>query len=94
LRAEDARDFLAWGTAHLDTWRAEAPWGASAADPRIAFDKLLAVWALTRWPNEPCLMSHPYFVKHIGLESSIHGRGQRNDALFGGYQYRYDIGNA
>jgi hypothetical protein len=34
-------------------------------------------------------MSHPYFVKHVGIESSIHGRGQRNDALFGGPAYRY-----
>jgi hypothetical protein len=89
LRADDARDFLSWGTEHLETWRREAPWGASTADPSIAFDKLLACWALTRWPGQPCLMSHPYFVKHVGIESSIHGRGQRNDALFGGPAYRY-----
>jgi SAM-dependent methyltransferase len=83
LRGVDAADFLAWGTANLETW------GGFRGNPRIAFDKLLAAWALTRWPGQPCLMSHPLFVKHIGLRSSIHARAIGNDALFAGEHWRY-----
>jgi hypothetical protein len=89
LRAREAEQFLAWGRANLTTWRQTAPWGSSKADPMIAFDKLLAAWALTRWPSVPGVMSHPYFVNHIGTESSLHSRGRRNDGMFAGQEWSY-----
>jgi hypothetical protein len=89
LRLSDALDFAAWGAAHLQTWRRRTPWGSTSGDPRIAFDKFIAAWALTRWPGQPGLMSHPHFVKHVGLRSSIHGATMRNDAGFGGEAWAY-----
>lgn len=89
LRAADAKDFLDWGTSHLSTWVTETPWRGRGADPGIAFDKFVAAWATTRWPGVPGVISYPYFVKHIGDQSSIHARGVRNDAPFAGEAWRY-----
>lgn len=89
LRLSDAQDFAAWGHAHLQTWRRRTPWGSTTGDWRIAFDKFIAAWALTRWPGQPGVMSHPHFVKHVGLRSSIHTGTARNDAGFGGEAWAY-----
>lgn len=90
LRMDDALDFLAWGDAHLETWHKRVPWRSSLRlDPRVGFDKLVACWALTRWPKQPGLISHPYFVKHVGKASTIHARTVGNDALFAGPRWRY-----
>jgi SAM-dependent methyltransferase len=83
LRSADAADFLAWATANLETW------GGFRGNAAIAFDKLIASWALARWPGQPGVVSHPLFVKHIGLTSSIHARAIGNDALFAGEDWRY-----
>ena len=90
LRMTDARDFLAWGDANLKTWRSHTPWGSTGGDPNVGFDKFVAAWALTRWPNTPGMMSHPHFVKHIGIKSSLHARGVVNDAYFAGERWRYE----
>lgn len=89
LRRDDALDFLAWGTAHLTSWRRLAPWGGSPADPGIAWDKFIACWALTRWPNRPGVISHPHFVQHVGDDSSLHRYGARNDRPFAGEAWSY-----
>jgi len=89
LRREDAVAFLAWGTQHAKDWCRVTPWRNSSADPTIAFDKFVAAWATETWPRTPGVISHPYFVKHIGDKSSIHARGVRNDAPFAGEQWSY-----
>lgn len=83
LRMPDAQDFLAWADLNLETW------GGFRGNPRIAFDKLMAAWALHRWPDRPGVMSHPLFVQHIGDISSIHPRAARNDAFFAGARWTY-----
>lgn len=89
LRKADAEAVLAWGEAHRLTWRRLEPWGPSAADPGEAWDKLLATWALLTWPGQPGLASCPHFVRHIGVESSLHRFGPANDAWYGGDQWSY-----
>lgn len=93
LWQDEARQFLAWGRAHLKTWCPLAPWGRKQpynTDPGIAFDKFVATWALIHWPATPCVMSHPYFVKHIGDQSTLHRIGARNDRPFAGADWRYE----
>jgi len=93
LRTDDALDCIAWGRAHLRDWVRLAPWGrkyVALTDPTIGFDKLIATWALLRWPNVPGVMTHPYFVQHVGDQSSLHSKGIRNDKPFAGRQWRYD----
>lgn len=89
LRRTDAEDFLAWGRANLRTWRKSPQGGGSTADPLIAFDKFLACWSLTRWPGRPGVISQPYFVKHIGDQSSLHRFGARNDRFYAGDRWSY-----
>lgn len=92
LWQDEARDFLAWGKAHLETWVPLAPWGRQfpkLTDPHVAFDKFVATWALLNWPQVPGVMSFPYFVKHIGDASSLHSYGLRNDKPFAGDHWRY-----
>ncbi len=89
LRRDDAIDFLEWGTKHINSWCRTTSWRNPTANPGIAFDKFVAAWATAKWPRVPCVMSHPYFVNHIGNESSIHSRGVRNDAPFAGTAWRY-----
>lgn len=72
LRREDAKDFLAWGWANHGTWRGSGP---LSAKPGIAFDKFVATWALSRWPGRPGVLSWPFFVDHIGVQSSLHVTG-------------------
>jgi hypothetical protein len=81
LRAEDARRFAAWAAAHPLDWR---PKGAPYQHrPHDGFDKLLGYWALQDRPSVTHgLVSQPFFVRHIGVESSLHGRGIRRDAQF------------
>ena len=83
LRMADAQDFLAWADANLETW------GGFRGNAKIAFDKLMAAWALARWPTVPGVMSHPLFVQHIGDVSSIHPRAARMDGLFAGEAWRF-----
>lgn len=93
LWADEAADFLTWGRAHLKTWCPLAPWGRKHphnTDPGIAFDKFVATWALLKWPKVPGVMSHPYFVKHIGDQSTLHRYGARNDRPFAGADWRYE----
>lgn len=88
LRAADARRFAAWATAHPLDWR---PKGAPFQDrPHDGFDKLLGYWALQDRPSVTTgLVSQPFFVKHIGVQSSLHGRGVRMDAQFIGATQAY-----
>jgi hypothetical protein len=81
LRAEDARRFAAWATAHPLDWR---PKGAPFQHrPQDGFDKLLGYWALQDRPSVTTgLVSRPFFVKHLGTQSSLHSRGIRMDAQF------------
>ena len=83
LRMEDAQAFLVWADANLETW------GGFRGNPRIAFDKLMAAWALHRWPDRPGVLSHPFFVQHIGDISSLHPRAIRMDHLFAGAGWRF-----
>ena len=82
LRAEDARRFAAWAQAHPLDWR---PKGAPFQNrPHDGFDKLLGYWALQDRPEmRTGLVSRPFFVKHTGVQSSIHSRGVRRDEQFG-----------
>lgn len=81
LRAADARRFAAWATAHPLDWR---PKGAPFQDrPHDGFDKLLGYWALQDRPSMTTgLVSRPFLVKHLGVQSSLHSRGIRMDAQF------------
>lgn len=88
LRRDDARDFLAWATANLTTWRLPGK-----ADPGVAFDKLIAAWSLARWPNRPGVLSWPFFVDHIGRHSSIHDRGGMGPG-FAGRQWTFEGASA
>ena len=83
LRMADAQDFLAWSDANLETW------GGFRGNAKIAFDKLIASWALARWPGQPGVVSHPLFVRHVGLKSSLHPRAIGNDRLFAGAGWRF-----
>jgi len=88
LRAEDARDFAAWASAHPLDWR---PKDAPFQDrPTKGFDKLIGYWALQRWPKQTLgLVSRPMLVNHIGIGSTIHSHGLRNDQGFAGARFRY-----
>jgi hypothetical protein len=81
LRASDARRFAAWSEAHPLDWR---PKGAPYQNrPHDGFDKLLGYWALQDRPSMMTgLVSRPFFVKHLGVHSSLHGRGVTKDAQF------------
>lgn len=88
LRAADARRFAAWAMAHPLDWR---PNGAPFQHrPHDGFDKLLGYWALQDRPDVTTgLVSQPFFVKHLGVQSSLHGRGIRMDRQFIGAQQAY-----
>jgi hypothetical protein len=88
LRADDARRFAAWARQHPLDWR---PKGAPFQDrPHDGFDKLLGYWALQDRPAVTTgLVSRPFFVRHLGTESSIHSRGVRMDHAFGGAKWSY-----
>lgn len=86
LRVADARDFLAWGYKHLHTWRGRDP---GHADPGVAFDKFVATWAIAQWPNCPGVLSWPFFVDHIGDQSSLHRIGGMNHAGFAGTRWSF-----
>lgn len=88
LRSADARDLAAWGVAHPRDWRPrDAPFQQY---PTKGFDKLIGYWALQRWPEQHFnLVSRPMLVQHIGVESLLHHHGLKNDAMFGGKDYRY-----
>jgi hypothetical protein len=81
MRAADARRFAAWAKAHPLDWR---PKNAPYQDkPHSGFDKLIGYWALQDRPSVTHgLVSRPFFVRHIGTESSLHSRGRRMDAHF------------
>lgn len=83
LRMADALDFLEWGDKNLETW------GGFRGNPRIAFDKLMAAWALARWPGRPGVLSHPMFVQHVGDVSSLHPAAIRMDSQFAGPRWRF-----
>jgi hypothetical protein len=79
LRADDARRLAHWAMAHATTWRPKA---APFQDrPHDGFDKLVGYWALQAGSTVG-LVSQPFFVKHIGLESSLHQRTRQMDAAF------------
>ena len=81
LRSDDARRFEAWALGHPKDWR---PKGAPFQDqPHTGFDKLVGYWALQDRPAvEIGLVSQPFFVRHIGVESSLHRIGITRDASF------------
>jgi hypothetical protein len=86
LRAADARRFAAWAKAHPLDWR---PKNAPYQDkPHSGFDKLIGYWALQDRPSVTTgLVSRPFFVKHLGVQSSLHSRGIRMDAQYTGKSY-------
>lgn len=88
LRAADARRFAAWAIAHPLDWR---PAGAPFQHrPHDGFDKLLGYWALQERPSVTTgLVSRPFFVKHLGVQSSLHSRGVRMDGQFIGTDRAY-----
>jgi hypothetical protein len=81
LRAADARRFAAWATANSKHWR---PRGAPFQDqPDNGFDKLVGYWALQDRPTvDYGFVSYPFFVKHIGTDSSLHRVGITRDGSF------------
>ena len=88
LRTADARRFAKWAREHPLTWR---PKGAPFQDrPHDGFDKLIGYWALAERPDVTTgLVSRPFFVKHIGVQSSLHGHGRRMDQHFIGADRAY-----
>ena len=91
LRAADARRFAAWARRVGPNWR---PKGAPFQDrPHDGFDKLIGYWALHDNPRTTTgLVSRPFFVRHLGVESSIHSHGLRRDDLFAGERWSYPPG--
>lgn len=89
LRAADARRFKLWAEAHPTNWRpTDAPFQNR---PHDGFDKLLGYWALSEDPHATGLVSRPFFVRHLGVESALHGRGLRRDREFAGTDWRYPV---
>lgn len=88
LRADDARDFASWASAHATDWRPKtAPYQDQTTK---GFDKLVGYWALERWPEQGSgLLSIPMMVNHIGVESAMYSHGLRNDREFAGHQWSY-----
>lgn len=88
LRASDARRFASWAANHPLDWRPkDAPFQNR---PHDGFDKLLGYWALQYRPEVTTgLVSRPFFVKHLGVQSSLHSRGIRMDAQFIGAENAY-----
>jgi hypothetical protein len=88
LRSDDAIRFAMWARTHPVDWR---PKGAPFQNrPDDGFDKLLGYWALQDNPTVTTgLVSRPFFVRHLGVESSLHGWGRRMDAHFAGQQWSY-----
>lgn len=81
LRAADALRFAAWATVHRTDWRPK--WAPFQDRPHDGFDKLVGYWALQDRPLVPFgFVSQPFFVKHVGLESSLHSHGRQMDAAF------------
>lgn len=88
LRAEDAFDFGQWATEHHEVWR--PPLAPFQNQRTTGFDKLVGYWALSRWPAQKVgYVSEPHFVKHVGLEGSMHGRTITNEASFAGERWSY-----
>lgn len=88
MRAADARRFAEWAHAHQANWRPKsAPFQGRTHD---GFDKLIGYWALQDRPSTTVgLVSWPFFVRHIGVESSLHAFGKRIDASFAGESWSY-----
>jgi hypothetical protein len=88
MRAKDARRFAAWARAHVLDWR---PKNAPFQDrPHDGFDKLLGYWALQDRPHVTHgLVSRPFFVRHLGVQSSLHSHGVRMDKEWGGADWSY-----
>jgi hypothetical protein len=91
-RRADALAFVTWARAHALTWRGNRWPRHGEADPRIAFDKLVAEWAEQTWPRRPGVLSWPFFVDHIGELSSLHKRGVVDHRFFAGATWRYRDG--
>jgi hypothetical protein len=88
LRSDDARRFAAWWSTHETDWR---PKHAPFQQEPGGFDKLIGYWALAEWPETRYgLVSRPQFVHHVGMQSSLHSRGVRNDEAFAGTSYRFE----
>ncbi len=81
LRRADAVDFASWSRYNLHRM--------SSGRSKVAFDKLIASWALARWPRRPGVLSWPFFVDHIGTQSSIHPRGFTDHRFFAGTVWTY-----
>lgn len=90
MRTPEAMQFLAWGRQHLHDWPLLTAWGRKhQQDAYRGFDKFTATFCLITWPGRPGLASHPHFVKHIGLTSSIHQRTASADARFAGVNWSF-----
>lgn len=92
LRAADARRFAAWARQHPLDWRPkQAPF---QHEPYKGFDKLIGYWALQDRSDVPYgFVSTPFFVKHVGRDSSLYARAIHRDKQFGGtgWSYRAEV---
>jgi hypothetical protein len=86
LRADHARRLAAWAAAHPLDWRPrEAPF---QHQPATGFDKLVGYWALQDRPSVTTgLVSWPFFVRHLGIESSLHRIGITRHEAFAARPY-------
>lgn len=86
LRADHAKRLAAWAMTHQKDWRpCEAPF---QSQPETGFDKLVGYWALQDRPSVTVgLVSRPFFVRHLGLESSLHRCGITRDGAFRAQAY-------
>lgn len=92
MRAGDARRFAAWARLHPLDWRPkDAPF---QNQPHTGFDKLIGYWALRDRPDVTHgLVSRPFFVKHLGIQSSLHRFGAHRNVEFAGtgWSYRAEV---
>lgn len=88
LRAADAKRLATWAKAHPLDWRPRtAPFRHR---PHDGFDKLVGYWALQDTPETTYgLVSRPFFVDHIGVESSLHAYGKQLRNTFAGDSWSY-----
>ena len=88
MRAADARRFRDWALAHPKDWRPKSAPFQYQTD--TGFDKLVGYWALQDNPEQQFgMVSLPFFVKHIGVQSSLHAFGKRIDHTFAGESWFY-----
>jgi len=85
IRADLAREFHAWGSTNREHFRPKmAPYQTRWAD---GFDKMIGYWARETRPGSTHMVAMPNLVLHVGVVSSLHSRGERNDPQFNARPY-------